>query len=84
MAVTWYMENEKGIDITDFELKLYIVAIQSTGSNDIKVFDMLNQPILEEKGKVITNTLSNIKRHIELKEWDYSLEYYDGDGSERL
>ena len=84
MAVTWYMEKEKGIDITDFELKLYIIAIQSTGNNVVKVFNMLNQPILEEKGKVITNTLSNIKRHTELKEWDYSLEYYDGDGAERL
>lgn len=84
LAITWYMEIDKDIRIDDYDLEAYIIAINSTGTNEIKVFNMLNEDVLLEKKTLIAKTLSDIKFHMDSGEWEHSKEYYEGDGTEKL
>lgn len=84
LALTWYMEKDKDIDITDYDFEAYIIAIQSNGNNEVRVFNMFNEKELLDRKNLISNTLSEISYHLQTGNWDHTRNYYEGNGTEEL
>lgn len=82
-AIVWYIDNELKIDISGYSHETYIVAIQNNGSNECRVFEVPEGKITE-KLEEIKKILSEIDWHMSNNLWDYSREYYEGDGVESL
>lgn len=85
-AVYWYMENVLKLStdkITEWRFEFYIIAIDTTGSNEIRVFKLKLYQI-SPRGIVIDDAMAEIAWHIDENLWEHSYEYYNGDGSETL
>ena len=83
-AVCNYLENLLGLQGDDFyawKFRLYIIAIDTTGSNEIRVFDLTKNAY---NSMNIYNAICDIQWHIEHNKWDHTRVYYEGDGSENL
>ena len=84
MAVMWYLENECGEENPgQWVVNFYIIGIDTTGSYEIRVFNV-NRLAVEKKREVINTALLNIAWHQANNKWEHSREYYEGDGSESL
>ena len=83
MAADWYLENELGQTPGTWDHDYYIIGIDTTGSNEIRVFK-IDGYIVDSKIPVIENALTEIAWHQSIGKWDHSREYYEGDGSETL
>lgn len=83
LALTWYMKEE-GYDIEDYDLEAYIIAIQSNGNNEIRVFNMLNEQELLARKDLISEALTEISYHYQTGNWDHTREYYENNGTEEL
>lgn len=83
IALTWYFKNELNIDIDEYTADTYIVAIQSNGDYSVKVFK-LNNDYITAKIPVIDTIVNNISYHMHTNSWEFSKNYYEGDGSETL
>ena len=84
-AVKWYLENELHENPNvGWEFEFYIIGIDTTGTNEIRVFKFDPTKDFFEANKKITRALMDIAWHQETGKWDYSREYYEGDGSESL
>ena len=86
MAVRWYLVNEYGIaedDIFNWKFEYYIIGIDTTGSNEIRVFS-INKDDVGARYDTILDALTAIKWHQSNNLWEHSREYYEGDGSETL
>lgn len=84
MAITWYMTKVKNIDISEYDLKIYIIAIQNNGKHEVRVFDMLNEKTLLDNKTIIVNALNEIAYHINTNRWDHTKAYYENNGCEEL
>ena len=83
LAVEWYLDNECNEDHKDWSFEYYIVGIDTTGSNEIRVFKI--EPYMVQSRKyVIYDALDTIAWHQSTGKWDHSREYYEGDGAESL
>lgn len=83
-AVCKYLENLLGLQYDDFyawKFKLYIIAIDTIGSNEVRVFDLTSEPYDCMK---IHNAMNDILWHMGTGNWEHTKEYYEGDGSETL
>lgn len=83
LALTWYM-SDLGYNIEEFDLEAYIIAIQSNGNNEVRVFNMLNEKELLDRKDLIADTLTEISYHYQTGNWDHTREYYEGNGTEEL
>ena len=83
LAITWYMKD-CGIDISDYDFEAYIIAIQTNGNNEVRVFNMFDEQEILDRKDTITYALSEISYHIDSGNWDHSRNYYEGDGIEKL
>lgn len=83
MAARWYLLNELNENPTSWEYTFYIIAIDTVGDNEIRVFKITEEQLFT-RCNVITNTLDEIRWHQETDNWEHHREYYDGDGSETL
>lgn len=83
LALTWYMKDQ-GYDIEDYDIEAYIVAIQSNGNNEVRVFNMLNEKELLARKDLIADTLTEISYHYQTGNWDHTREYYENNGTETL
>lgn len=83
LAITWYMKDQD-IDISDYDCEAYIVAIQTNGSYEVRVFDMFNETELDSQKTIIINALTELSYHYRTNNWEHTLSYYEGDGTERL
>lgn len=84
LAVYWYMENVlKLSEISEWKFKFYIIAIDTTGSNEIRVFS-LKPYQMSRSSIVIDDAMTEIAWHIDENLWEHGYEYYNGDGSETL
>ncbi len=81
-AVKWYLDT-LGLDSSDFKFMYYIIAIDTTGSNEVRVFNITDKQA-SERGDVIYNAMQDILWHIGTGDWEHSVTYYEGDGSETL
>ena len=83
MAVDWYLEEECKEEPLDWTYEYYIVGIDTTGSNEIRVFKV--EPyMVQSRMDTIFDALTAIKWHQTTGNWEHSIEYYEGDGSETL
>lgn len=82
-AVCWYMRDELGEDYFDWTFEFYIIGIDTTGSNEIRVFK-ISQEAVNSRGLIIIKALDEIAWHQKTGKWEHSREYYEGDGSESL
>lgn len=83
MAARWYILNELNENPTLWGYTFYIVAIDTVGDNEIRVFKITKEQLFT-RCNVITNTLDEIRWHQETDNWEHHREYYEGDGSETL
>ena len=83
MAVRWYLKNECSEDPKEWEFKYYIIGIDTTGSYEIRVFEIDEAAVLVREF-TIADALMEIAWHQANNKWEHSREYYEGDGSESL
>ena len=83
MAVKWYLNNELVEDSFEWTFEYYIIGIDTTGSNEIRVFK-IEPGIVEDRKDTIYKALFEIAWHQANNKWEHSREYYEGDGSETL
>lgn len=83
IAITMNHKDLIGDDsIDDYSLELKIVVID-TSSKEVKVFN-INKASLTTTFNLISNLLDRAKYHITNDKWEYSMEYYEGNGEEDL
>ena len=83
-ALRWYIINElKEKPNNDWTFKYYIIGIDTTGSNEIRVFEFTETQI-HSRLDTIMDALEHIRWHQANDKWEHTLEYYLGDGSEKL
>ena len=83
-AITWYMLEELNLNVDDYDLECYIIAIQTNGNYEVRVFDMLNEEELLNRKNIIANALKEISYHINSGNWEHTRKYYENNGIERL
>lgn len=84
-AVYWYLANVLGItdEFDKWRFEFYIIAIDTTGSNEVRVFRLDSSKVCSRNG-VINDTMTEIAWHMDKNLWEHGYEYYAGDGSETL
>ena len=82
MALLWYITNELK-DTSEWTFKFYIIAIDTTGSNEIRVFEFTDDQVLS-RSTTIVDALNEIAWHQKTGQWEHHKAYYDGDGAEKL
>lgn len=85
-AVYWYLDNVLELnndEINMWTFKYYIIAIDTTGSNEIRVFT-LGSAQINSRDIAINNFMVEYLWHLGTGNWDHSYDYYNGDGSEIL
>lgn len=82
-AVWWYLKNECNEDPNNWKFKFYIIGIDTTGSNEIRVFE-IPETLIVNRDKIIFLAMLQIGWHQMTDKWEHSREYYEGDGSEQL
>ena len=83
-AITWYMIEECNINVDDYDFEAYIIAIQTNGSYEVRVFNMFNEEELLNRKNIITEALTEISYHINSGNWEHTRNYYENDGIEEL
>ena len=84
LNIEYYLEEELELteeQISKIKRTTYIIAIGS--NNEIKVYK-IDPELISERNSIISETISKITWHNSTNKWDYSKEYYEGDGSEIL
>ena len=66
-----------------WRFEFYIIAIDTTGSNEIRVFG-LDSIQINFREIAIHDFMKVYLWHLGTENWDHSYEYYNGDGSENL
>lgn len=84
LAIQWYMQEVLNLNSEEYDFEAYIIAIGKDANNEIRVFNMKNDTTLNEKIASISEALRRISEHISTDQWDHTLEYYEGDGTEEL
>lgn len=85
-AVYWYLTNILELsndEIDKWVFKYYIIAIDTTGSNEIRVFTLSSIQV-NSRSDTIHNFMRVYLWHLGIGKWDHSYDYYTGDGSEIL
>ena len=85
-AVYWYLTNVLELsngEIDKWRFEFYIIAIDTTGSNEIRVF-RLTTPQVTSRSVTIHDFMRVYLWHLGTENWDHSYDYYTGDGSETL
>ena len=85
-AVYWYLANVLELsndEIDKWIFKYYIIAIDTTGSNEIRVFTLASTQV-NSRSDTIHNFMTLYLWHLGTGNWDHSYDYYTGDGSEIL
>lgn len=85
-AVYWYLNNEFELssdEINEWRFEYYIIAIDTTGSNEIRVFRLATHQVTS-RGVTIHDFMRVYLWHFGTDNWDHSYDYYTGDGSETL
>ena len=83
MAIWWYLENERKEDTSKWSIEWYIIGIDTTGTNEIRVFQFDDKQI-ESRFDTITKALIDIGWHNKNNLWKHTREYYEGNGAEKL
>ena len=85
-AVYWYLANVLELsndEINKWMFKYYIIAIDTIGSNEIRVFTLGSSQV-NSREEIINKFMVEYLWHLGTDNWDHSYDYYTGDGSEIL
>ena len=82
-AVRWYLRNECNQNPDEWSFEYYIIGIDTTGSNEIRVFK-IEESTVQSRFDTIVKALDAIHWQQVNNKWEHSREYYEGDGSESL
>ena len=85
-AVYWYLANVLELsndEIDKWIFKYYIIAIDTTGSNEIRVFTLASIQV-NSRSDTIHGFMTLYLWHLGTGKWNHSYDYYTGDGSEIL
>lgn len=82
-AVVWYLRYELREDWNKWSFEFYIIGIDTTGSNEIRVFKIDQFDVYSRKDTIL-KAMQDIWWHQTTDQWDHSRDYYEGDGSESL
>ena len=78
-AAWWYCIYELKMDLQEWKIEGYIVAVQTTGYNECAVYRPCEDDL--KKGRIENKKLlDRLEWHFDNDEWDYPKEYYEGDG----
>lgn len=83
-AITWYLMEVLNYNPDDYDLECYIIAIQTNGNYEIRVFDMFNEEELLNQKNIISDALQEISYHINSNNWEHTRKYYENNGIEEL
>ena len=83
-ALVWYMQEELNLNVDEYEFETYIIAIQTNGNYEVRVFNMLNEEELLNRRNTITEALREISYHISTNNWEHTRKYYENNGIEEL
>lgn len=83
MACRWYLQNERSQNPDEWQFKWYIVCIDVVGTFNIRVFKLTEEQIYG-RWSTIERALFDINWHMQYGLWEYTKDYYEGDGSETL
>lgn len=85
LAICWYLDNIIGENdsFNTWSFEYYIVAIDNTYNSDVRVFKFEEYAIYSRLN-TINNAIDSIKWHLENNKWNYTKEYYEGNGCETL
>jgi hypothetical protein len=83
LAVMWYATNELKLNLEEYDLEIYIIAIGKEPI-EVRVFRVDEDVELVEAGTQIRDTLHKIKQHYDTGNWDHADSYYENNGIERL
>lgn len=78
------MLNELNLNVDDYDLEAYIIAIQTNGKYEVRVFNMFNEEELLKRKDIISEALTEISYHISSNNWEHTRKYYENDGIEEL
>ena len=84
LAIQWYMQEVLNLNSEDYDFEAYIIAIGKDSNNEIRVFNMKEDNMLNNRISLISNTLKKISWHISTDQWEHTQEYYEADGIEEL
>jgi hypothetical protein len=84
LAIQWYMQEILNLNSDDYEFEAYIIAIGKDSNNEIRVFNMKEDTMLNNRIGLISDTLKRISWHISTDQWEHTQEYYEADGIEEL
>ena len=84
LAIQWYMQEILNLNSEEYDFEAYIIAIGKDTNNEIRVFNMKDDTMLNNRIGLISNTLKRISWHISTDQWEHSQEYYESDGTEEL
>ncbi len=85
-AIYWYLTNILELSTDEFykwRFEFYIIAIDTTGSNEIRVFKLASIQV-DSRSDTIHDFMTLYLWHLGTGNWDHSYDYYTGDGSETL
>lgn len=85
-AIYWYLANVLELsndEINKWMFKYYIIAIDTIGSNEIRVFTLGSSQV-NSREETINKFMVEYLWHLGTDNWDHSYDYYTGDGSEIL
>lgn len=83
-ALVWYMQEELNLNVDEYEFETYIIAIQTNGNYEVRVFNMLNEEELLNRRNTITEALKEISYHTSTNNWEHTRNYYENNGIEEL
>lgn len=75
--------KQMGIDTTEYTVKFYIVAVETELLHETRAFRIREEDVYHEL-PACDNLVKTIAEHYKRGEWDYPIEYYDGDGETLL
>lgn len=84
LAIQWYMQEILNLNSEEYDFEAYIIAIGKDSNNEIRVFNMKDDTMLNNRIDLISDTLKRISWHISTDQWEHSQEYYESDGTEEL
>lgn len=84
LAVTyWFLKQFPDEKIENYKQETYIVALKTAGVSECKVYsfstDFLNKAVDET-----TELINELSWHVTSDKWDFSRNYYEGDGVELI
>jgi len=84
MAVAWMFKNDfPEADFWEYQKQTFIIAVQTAQIAECKIFTIRDE-LLTEGLEEIDRLINELFWHMDNDAWDYSKEYYMGDGAEEL